>query len=77
LNVEQSRILQEALNINLLPLPKKIPSPPNVDPNKYCRYHGNYGHVTKECVALKNKIEKLSRAGHLKQFMRRQLERRD
>jgi len=49
--------------------PKKIPTPPDANPNKYCRYHGNYRHVIEECVALENKIEELIQARHLKQFI--------
>jgi len=38
---------------------------------KYCRYHQNHDHTTKECKALQDKIEELVRAGHFRRFIRR------
>lgn len=61
-----------------LPRPKEIRQPrfnqytsKNADMSRYCRYHQKYGHDTEECVALKDKIEELVRAGHLRQFVQR------
>ncbi|CAA0827981.1 Unknown protein, partial [Striga hermonthica] len=34
--------------------------------NLYCRFHKDYGHNTDECRHLKNEIERLIKAGHLK-----------
>ena len=45
-------------------------SPNNVDQKKKCRYHQNAGHSTEECQALKDKIEELIQAGHLRRFVR-------
>ena len=39
---------------------------------KYCRYHRNHGHTTKDCKALQDKIEELVRAGHFPRFIRRE-----
>jgi len=47
--VVRSRILDEALQADLIPPPRKTTTPPNVDMTKYCRYHRNHGHTTKEC----------------------------
>ena len=33
--------------------------------NKYFRFHKDVGHTTKECINLKNEIEKLIRNGYL------------
>jgi len=75
-NVEWSRILTKVLNTNLLAQPRKTLSSPNDDPNKYCRFHRNYGHTTKECIVLKDKIKELIQVGHLRQYVQRsQLER--
>ncbi|XP_068486801.1 uncharacterized protein [Phaseolus vulgaris] len=70
LNAERSKILQEALSAELIPSPRRALSPENADRNKRCRYHKNTGHSTEECQALKDKIEELIQAGHLRCFVR-------
>ncbi|CAA0832647.1 Unknown protein, partial [Striga hermonthica] len=35
---------------------------------RYCRFHKEYGHTTEDCRHLKDEIERLIRAGHLKEF---------
>jgi len=72
LNVPISRLLEEALQADLIPPPCKTTTPPNVDTTKYCRYHRNHGHTTKDCKALQDKIEELVRAGHFRHFVRRE-----
>ncbi|MCI58613.1 hypothetical protein A2U01_0079868, partial [Trifolium medium] len=49
--------------------PKQVPPKPYHDKSKYCRYHKSHGHVTEECIHLKDAIEILIRNGHLKQFL--------
>lgn len=46
-----------------LKLPLAIPPRLRLDRTKHCRYHHNYGHNTKDCWSLKNKIEELIQAG--------------
>ncbi|XP_014491816.1 uncharacterized protein LOC106754319 [Vigna radiata var. radiata] len=70
LNAPPARILQEALSVNLIPPLKKRPTPAGADGNKDCLYHQNMGHTTEECVTLRDKIEELIRAGHLKQYIK-------
>ncbi|XP_014503256.1 uncharacterized protein LOC106763598 [Vigna radiata var. radiata] len=70
LNAPPARILQEALSVNLIPPLKKRPTPPGADGNKHCLYHQNMGHTTEECVTLRDQIEELIRAGHLKQYVK-------
>ncbi|GAV60916.1 hypothetical protein CFOL_v3_04444 [Cephalotus follicularis] len=41
------------------------------DPEKYCRFHRDYGHDTKECRWLKNQIEDLIQKGHLRKYVDR------
>jgi len=65
LNAGRARILEEALSTELIPAPRKFPSPPRADQTKHCRYHRNHDHSTEECIALKDKIEELIQAGHL------------
>ncbi|XP_027905739.1 uncharacterized protein LOC114165284 [Vigna unguiculata] len=72
LNVPRSRHLNEALQADLIPPPRKTTTPPNVDMTKYCRYHRNNGHTTEECKALQGKIEELVRADHFCCFIRRE-----
>ncbi|GAV58163.1 hypothetical protein CFOL_v3_01697, partial [Cephalotus follicularis] len=36
---------------------------------KYCRYHRDHGHDTKECKHLKNQIEDLICKGHLRKYV--------
>ena len=52
LSIPRSRLLDEALQADLIPLPRKTLNPPNVDMTKYCKYHWNNGHTTNECKAL-------------------------
>ncbi|CAA0839527.1 Unknown protein, partial [Striga hermonthica] len=35
----------------------------------YCRFHRDYGYTTENCRHLKDEIERLIRAGHLKEFV--------
>ena len=69
-NVGKGKILQKALNAELIPPPRRALSPDNADRSKKCRYHKNTGHSTKECQALKDKIEELIQAEHLCCFVR-------
>jgi len=71
LTVARSRILDEDLQADLIPPPRKTTTPPNADMTKYCRYHRNHGHTTEECKALQDKIEELVCAGHFRRFIRR------
>jgi len=52
LTVARSRILDEALQVDLIPPPCKTITPPNADMTKYCRYHRNHGHTTEDYKAL-------------------------
>ncbi|CAA0834933.1 Unknown protein, partial [Striga hermonthica] len=36
---------------------------------RYCHFHKDYGHTTEDCRHLKDEIERLIRAGHLKEFV--------
>ena len=44
------------------------------DKSKYCDYHKDQGHDTKQCVHLKKKIKDLMRQGNLKNFIQRQVQ---
>ena len=40
----RARILEEALNADLIATPQRVPTPPKADTTKHCWYHRNYGH---------------------------------
>ena len=61
----RARILEEVLNAYLIGTPQRVPTPPNADSTKHCRYHRNYGHTMEDYFSLKDKIEELIQAGHL------------
>jgi len=71
LTVARFRILDEALQADLIPPPRKTTTPPNADMTKYYSYYHNHGHTTEECKALLDKIEELVRARHFRRFIRR------
>ncbi|XP_068473732.1 uncharacterized protein [Phaseolus vulgaris] len=71
LTVPRGRALDEALQTDLIPTLKQYQTPPNADTAKRCQYHQNFGHTTEGCQALKDKIEELIQAGHLRQFVKR------
>ena len=68
----RARILEEALNTDLITAPRRVPTPPNANTTKHCWYHRNYGHTTEDCFTLKDKIEELIQAGHLRRFVKRE-----
>jgi len=70
LTTERGKILDETLSAELIPPPRKVANPNNADRRKQCRYHQNVGHSTEECQALKDKIEELIQARHLRRFVR-------
>jgi len=67
--MNKTRILQEALMSELIPVPRKVKTPENVDHNRHCKCYRNHGHSTEECVALKDQIEELIQARQLKHFV--------
>ena len=58
------------------------PEPLRTDPskrdhNKKCVYHKEHGHTTETCRSLHYFVEKLIKAGHLKQYLRSDARGRD
>ncbi|PNX61955.1 hypothetical protein L195_g052722, partial [Trifolium pratense] len=51
--------------------PRQTPLKPGQDKNKYCKYHKSYGHLTEDCIQLKDAIEILVRNGQLKQYVKK------
>ncbi|GAU35623.1 hypothetical protein TSUD_30400 [Trifolium subterraneum] len=48
---------------------KQLPAKPNVDKKLFCRFHKSYGHVTEDCVHLKDAIEILIQKGYARQYV--------
>ncbi|GAU51417.1 hypothetical protein TSUD_88720 [Trifolium subterraneum] len=73
LNTPRDRILSEISNAEFksagIRFPKQLPAKPNVDKKKFCRFHKSYGHVTEDCVHLKDAIEILIQKGYARQYV--------
>ncbi|GAU39725.1 hypothetical protein TSUD_144910 [Trifolium subterraneum] len=73
LNAPRDRILSEISNAEFksagIRFPKQLPAKPNVDKKKFCRFHKSYGHVTDDCVHLKDAIEILIQNGYARQYV--------
>ncbi|GAU37149.1 hypothetical protein TSUD_293060 [Trifolium subterraneum] len=71
LNASRDRILSEISSAEFksagIRFPKQLPAKPNVDKKKFCRFHKSYGHVTEDCVHLKDAIEILIQKGYARQ----------
>ncbi|GMN66700.1 hypothetical protein TIFTF001_035760 [Ficus carica] len=76
----EGRILRQAAGRNPDPVSSKgllrDPRPIRTDrtrrnPNKYCHFHKDVGHETKDCIQLRDQIEALIRDGHLREFVER------
>jgi len=70
LTVPRGKVLDEALQPELIPAPRQAQTPRNANTAKHCQYHCNCGHTTEGCQALKDKIEELVQAGYLRKFVK-------
>ncbi|XP_058741460.1 uncharacterized protein LOC131613841 [Vicia villosa] len=75
LNASRERILAERQNTdfkksNIRPL-KSNPARPGTDKSKYCKYHKSHGHLTEECIHLKDAIETLIKEGRLSRYTKK------
>ncbi|GAU10114.1 hypothetical protein TSUD_423100, partial [Trifolium subterraneum] len=61
--------VREAKPPKRIRFPKQLPAKPNVDKKKFCRFHKSYGHVTDDCVHLKDAIEILIQKGYARQYV--------
>ena len=66
------QILTEIKDEQYLKWPKPLHSSPNVrDKRKYCQFHKDHGHYTKDYRDLKEQIEELIRKGKLQKYVKR------
>ena len=66
------KILTQIKDEHYLKWPRPLHSSPNVrDKNKYCRFHKDHGHYTKDCRNLKKQIEELIRKGKLQKYVKK------
>ncbi|WVZ07299.1 hypothetical protein V8G54_020645 [Vigna mungo] len=70
LNAPRARVMEEALRADLI-VATRSPTPRGADESKHYRYHQNMGHTTENCITLKDKMESLVQAGHLREFVQR------
>ncbi|KAK2376303.1 hypothetical protein QL285_077105 [Trifolium repens] len=72
LNASREHILLECYDTEFKEGQIKFPKPglakPGQDKSKWCRYHRSHGHVTEDCIHLKDAIETLIRQGRLGRF---------
>ena len=66
------QILTEIRDEPSLKWPRPLQSSPNMrDKRKYCRFHKDHGHYTKDCRDLKEQIEELIWRGKLQQYVKK------
>jgi hypothetical protein len=64
------RIMAEIKNKPFFIWPTPLGRDPSKrDPNKYCSYHRDKGHMTERCYSLKQHLEELAKAGHLRRYL--------
>ena len=72
LNTPIDKLLLQIQDDPSLRWPSKIRSDSNSRPkNLYCRFHKDHGHLTEDCVALKEQVETLTRQGKLQKYVSR------
>ena len=66
------KILTQIKDEHYLKWPRPLHSSSNVrDKNKYCRFHKDHSHYTKDCQDLKEQIEELIRKGKLQKYVKK------
>ncbi|GAA0165908.1 hypothetical protein LIER_21188 [Lithospermum erythrorhizon] len=70
LRVSIAEVYAQIDDKNLLPkLVRMRIAPGRMNKSRYCEYHREHGHATKECRVLQEEIEKLIKRGYLKEFV--------
>ncbi|CAA0816382.1 Unknown protein, partial [Striga hermonthica] len=69
-------VMEREIRDNVVRWPRtRKDGPTKPKSNLYCPFHKDYGHNTDECRHLKNEIERLIKADHLKEFVYKDRER--
>ncbi|XP_075665837.1 uncharacterized protein LOC142635581 [Castanea sativa] len=64
------RIIDRIKNESYFKQPNRMAGDPSRrNQNLYCTYHRDKGHTTEQCRMLKDHLEQLVKAGHLKEFL--------
>ncbi|CAJ2637946.1 unnamed protein product [Trifolium pratense] len=73
LNASRDRIFAEVSAADFkkagIDFPRQQPMKENTDRTKFCRYHKSHGHVTEDCVHLKDAIEILIQKGYARKYV--------
>ncbi|WVY89245.1 hypothetical protein V8G54_034759 [Vigna mungo] len=69
LTAPRDKVFDKAFQANLITIHKRR-TPRDADASKICRFHDNQGHSTEGCQGLKDEIERLVRAGYLREFVK-------
>ncbi|CAJ2666983.1 unnamed protein product [Trifolium pratense] len=73
LNASRDRIFAEVSAADFkkagIHFPRQQPMKANTDRTKFCRYHKSHGHVTEDCVHLKDAIEILIQKGYARRYV--------
>ncbi|XP_024030831.1 uncharacterized protein LOC112094377 [Morus notabilis] len=78
LTVGVEKVFNQVSRGNLLRRPEAMKSDPcRRNQKKFCRFHGDVGHHTKDCADLKDKIERVIREGRLQEFRAERRPRND
>ncbi|XP_058776185.1 uncharacterized protein LOC131650496 [Vicia villosa] len=75
LNASREKILAECKSTdfkksNIRP-PKSNQTRSGADKSKYCKYHKSHGHLTEDCIHLKDAIETLIKEGRLSKYTKK------
>ena len=66
------KIIMQIKDEHYLKWPRPLHLSPHVrDKNKYCRFHKDNGHYTKDCRDLKEQIEEVIRKGKLQKYVKK------
>ncbi|XP_014499250.1 uncharacterized protein LOC106760313 [Vigna radiata var. radiata] len=69
LTAPRDKVFDKTFQSNLITINKRH-TPRDADASKLCRFHDNQGHTTASCQELKDEIERLVRAGYLREFVK-------